>query len=113
MSRIFLIDITREQLLFWDQEVSTAPTWESVKDMVPLSWRRTDLIVCYVDKKPEIPVYMLCGDEVVRGFYTSNHMLYEFEIGTEFRKRWHLNDFTMLPDPAKDPVRRNYTTRFY
>lgn len=112
MSRIFLFDITREQLLFWDQEVPIAPTWDSVKDMVPTSWHPTDMIVCHVAKEPELPIYMLCGNDVVRGFYNRDNLLTGFEIGTGFKKRWHVNDFTMLPDPVKDPERRYYTNRF-
>lgn len=81
--------------------------------MVPISWRPSDTIVCHVDKEPELPIYMLCGNDAVQGFYNPDKLLTGFEIGTEVRKCWHVNDFTMLPDPVKDPERRNYTTRFY
>jgi hypothetical protein len=101
MARIFLFNITRRELLFWDEPVANRPAWADVVETVPSSWNESQTVVCNVDVDLKQQLYILFGnkDQELKGNYNSQNMLCSFDIGSYIKKHWHVNDFTMLPAP--------------
>lgn len=101
-NRIYLFNITTRQLLFWDEVSSQKLTWHDVEKLVPAKWSEDHEIVCNIATNgDERNLYMLNGkDTGLIGFYNPSNLLCSFELGLNTRKRWHVNDFHMLPDPT-------------
>lgn len=98
MARLFLFNLSRKELQFWDESSVCRPAWNAVRDSVPSSWNINHVIVCAVaDLKDHL--YNIAGphDSELRGQYNRDGLMTGFDVSIPSRRFWHVNDFIMLP----------------
>lgn len=100
MPRVFLFNITRRELQFWDEPNPPRYTWETASRYVP-KWTRDETIACNVYNSPSSSdLYLISGhrDETLRGNYNDSGDLTSLEFSLHYhRNKLHVLDFTILP----------------
>lgn len=99
MPRVYLFNITRRELQFWDETNPPHHTWDTVAKFVP-KWTNDDTIACNIYVGPSSnELYLLSGhrDEKLHGNYNSGGDLTSMDFSLHgHRNSLHVQDFIML-----------------
>jgi hypothetical protein len=105
MPRVYLFNITRKELQFWDETDPLHHTWDTVAKFVP-KWTSDESIACNIHvSSSSNEFYRISGhrDEKLSGNYNDGGDLISIDFSLHrHHNKLHVLDFTMLPKlPAK------------